>query len=109
MDYLSTIIVSIISGVLVFILQSVIRENRELKHRNDKEIEIRERALENGVRQLLSVRLEELYDLYADTDTIPRRAYDRWMKLHAAYKDLHGNGTFDHMKEEIEQKHIVSK
>lgn len=109
MEYLITILVSLVSGVLVFILQSVIRENRELKHQKDTDMEKREKALETGVRQLLSVRLEELYDQYADSETIPRRAYDRWMKLHAAYKGLHGNGTFDHMKEELEEKHIVSK
>lgn len=109
MEYLITILVSLVSGVLVFILQSVIRENRELKRKKDEDVETRERALENGVRQLLSVRLEELYDQYADSETVPRRAYDRWMKLHAAYKGLHGNGTFDHMKEEMEEKHIVSK
>ena len=108
MEYFITILVSLVSGVLVFILQSVIRENRELKHQKDADTETRERALENGVRQLLSVRLEELYDQYADSETIPRRAYDRWMKLHSAYKGLHGNGTFDHMKEELEEKHIVS-
>lgn len=109
MEYLITILVSIVSGVLVFILQSVIRENVELKRKKDENTECRERALENGVRQLLSVRLEELYDQYADSESIPRRAYDRWMKLHSAYKGLHGNGTFDHMKEEIEEKHIVNK
>lgn len=108
MEYLGTILASIVSGVLVFILQSVIRENRDLKKKKDADVENREKALENGVRQLLSVRLEELYDQYADSDTIPRRAYDRWMKLHAAYKGLHGNGTFDHMKEEIEDKHIIN-
>ena len=108
MEYLITILVSIVSGVMVFILQSVIRENRDLKKKKDDEMEIREKALENGVRQLLSVRLEELYDQYADSNTIPKRAYNRWMKLHAAYKGLHGNGTFDHMKEEIEEKHLVS-
>lgn len=107
MEYLITILISLVSGVLVFIVQSLIRENRELKRKKDKETEDRERALENGVRQLLSVRLEELYDQYADSETIPRRAYDRWMKLHSAYKGLHGNGTFDHMKEEIEEKHIA--
>jgi hypothetical protein len=109
MDYLITILISLISGVLVFILQSVIRENRELKKAKDAEAQDRERALENGVRQLLSVRLEEIYDQYADCDSIPRRAYDRWMKLHKAYKGLKGNGTFDHMKEEIEQKHIINR
>lgn len=109
MDYLITILVSLVSGVLVFILQSVIRENRELKKQKDTEAQVREQALENGVRQLLSVRLEELYDHYSDSNTMPRRAYDRWMKLHKAYKGLNGNGTFDHMKEEIESKHIINK
>lgn len=109
MDYLITILISLVSGVLVFILQSVIRENRELKRKKDEETQERERALENGVRQLLSVRLEEIYDQYADSDTIPRRAYDRWMKLHKAYKGLNGNGTFDHMKQELNEKHIINK
>jgi hypothetical protein len=108
MEYVITILVSLVSGVLVFILQSVIRENRDLKRKKDAETESITAALQNGVRQLLSVRLEELYDQYADTDTIPRRAYDRWMKLHSAYKGLRGNGTFDHMKEEIEEKHIIN-
>ena len=109
MEYLITILVSLVSGVLVFILQSVIRENRDLKRAKDKETQERERALENGVRQLLCVRLEEIYDQYADSESIPRRAYDRWLKLHKAYKGLNGNGTFDHMKAEIEEKHIINR
>lgn len=107
MDYIITILVSIISGISLFALQMVIRENRDLKKKKDAESEEEKKALQNGVRQLLSVRLEEMYDRYADSDTIPRRAYDRWMKLHHAYKGLHGNGTFDHMKEEIQSKHIT--
>ena len=108
MEYLITILLSVTSGVLVFILQQVIRENRELKHKKDEEAEEETKALQNGVRQLLCVRLEEIYDQYADSETMPRRTYDRWMKLHAAYKGLHGNGTFDHMKEEIKEKHIIN-
>lgn len=108
MQYLITILCSITSGVLVFILQQVIRENRDLKKKKDAEVEEETKALQNGVRQLLCVRLEEIYDQFADTDNMPRRAYDRWMKLHAAYKGLRGNGTFDHMKDEIEEKHIIN-
>lgn len=108
MEYLITILMTITSGVLVFILQQVIRENVELKRKKDAEVEEETKALQNGVRQLLCVRLEEIYDQYADSETMPRRAYDRWMKLHSAYKGLHGNGTFDHMKEEIEEKHIIN-
>lgn len=107
MGYVITITVSVVSAMLVFILQGVMRENHRLKTEKDKEKETQATALENGVRQLLSVRLEELYDQYAESETIPRRAFSRWMKLHDAYKGLHGNGTFDHMKEELEEKHIT--
>lgn len=102
-----SIMTSVASAMLVFILQSVVRENRALKKEKDEESATREKALETGVRQLLSVRLEEIYDRYAESETIPHRVYDRWMKLHSAYKGLHGNGTFDHMKTELEGKHIV--
>ena len=98
---------SVVSAILVFILQTFIKENRALKKEKEENEKKRETALENGVRQLLSVRLEEMYDLYAESDEIPRRVYSRWMKLHKAYKGLGGNGTFDRMKEEIQEKHIT--
>lgn len=108
MEYVLTGIVSLVAAMLAFILQSVIRENKELKRKKDEAEKTRETSLETGVRQLLSVRLEEIYGQYAASNTIPRRAYDRWMKLHSAYKGLHGNGTFNHMKTEIEEKHIIN-
>lgn len=110
MDILSIvlgIVSSVVSAVLIFVLQSQLKENRELRHAREKQEAIRESALENGVRQLLSVRLEEMYDKYAEEETIPKRVYSRWMKLHKAYKDLNGNGTFDHMKQEMSEKHIA--
>lgn len=107
MGYILTGLVSLVTAMLVFILQSVIRENKELKRKKEDAENRRETAIETGVRQLLSVILEELFDRYSDSPTIPRRAYDRWMKLHSAYKGLHGNGTFDHMKAELEEKHII--
>lgn len=102
-----TAVLGFISTVLASILLHSVKENKALKCKKDEELEKRETALETGVRQLLSVRLEEIYDKYAESNTIPKRAYSRWMKLHSAYKDLHGNGTFNHMKEEIESKHII--
>lgn len=111
MDNILSMVLTFVSGitsaVLIFVLQSQIKENRELRKEREKQEAKKESALENGVRQLLSVRLEEMYDKYADETTIPKRAYSRWMKLHAAYKDLNGNGTFDHMKQEMSDKHIA--
>lgn len=109
MNIMFSIITSVVSAMLVFILQFVIRENLKLKKEKDQAAAIKESALETGVRQLLCVRLEEIFDQYADSENIPRRVFDRWIKLHQAYKGLHGNGTFDHMKEEIENKHIINK
>ena len=97
---------SVASAMLVFILQSQIKENRRLVKEREEEKIKKDSALENGVRQLLSVRLEEMYDKYADCDEIPKRAYSRWKKLHKAYKGLNGNGTFDHMDFEMTNKHI---
>lgn len=113
MGYVITIICSVVSAMLVFLLQSQIKENRRLA--NEKEEERakaennrikRDEAIETGVRQLLSVQLEELYDRYSDTNAIPGRAHSRWKKLYDAYKGLHGNGTFEHMNVEMESKHI---
>lgn len=109
MEYVISIATSIVSAMLIFILQSQIKENRKLKKEKEDKEKQKESALENGVRQLLSVRLEEMYDRYADSETIPRRAYDRWKKLHKAYKELNGNGTFNHMDEEMDEKHIVNE
>lgn len=113
MEYIFTVICSVVSAMLVFILQSQIKENRRLvKEKEEAQIIAeaerakRDVALEEGVRQLLSVKLEELYDRYSDSDSIPGRAYSRWKKLHKAYKGLNGNGTFDHMNSEMEKKHI---
>ena len=108
MEYILSIIVSVIAAILGFILKEQIKENKEMRRKQEEELNCKETALENGVRQLLCVRLEEIYDQYANSESIPRRTYDRWMKLHAAYKGLHGNGTFNHMKEELEEKHIVN-
>lgn len=107
MGYIITGIVSVVSAVLVFILQSQIKENRKLVREREEAKAQKETALETGVRQLLSVQLEEMYDKYAESESIPRRAYTRWGKLHAAYKGLHGNGTFDHMNQEINEKHVI--
>lgn len=106
MGYIITIVCSVVSAMLVFVLQSQIKENRRLVKAKADEQRMLEEAIIDGVRQLLSVELEELYDRHSDSDTIPSRAYSRWKKLHRAYKGLHGNGTFAHMDEEMDKKHI---
>lgn len=109
MEYAITIAISVTSAMLVFILQSVLKENNRLKEEREAEKKNKETALETGVRQLLSVRLEEMYEKYSECEAISTRVHNRWRKLHSAYKGLHGNGTFDLMDREMNEKHIVTK
>ena len=100
---------SVVSAMLVFFLQSTIKENRRLKKEKEQAEQIRDNAIVEGVRQLLSVRMEEMYDQYVCEERIPLRIYRRWSKMYKAYKALGGNGTFEHMNREMEAKHIRTR
>lgn len=106
MVYILTIVTSVASAMLVFILQSVIRENRKLKQEKEENHEKRENALENGVVCLLRVKLIEYHTKYVEMGYITSHGLQNWLKMYDAYKALGGNGMIDHMKAEIEALHI---
>jgi hypothetical protein len=101
MDYLITILISIVSGVLVFILQSVIRENRELKRKKDECVANRDKALEDGMVCLLRKNLMDEHEIWTDKGYITSHALENGLAMYKAYKALGGNGMIDHMEEEV--------
>ena len=107
MEYLVPILTSIVSGVLVFLLQSVIKENREMKREKDEVINQEQNALKEGVLCLLKVKLIEYHAKYTKKGDISSHALDNWLLMYKAYKSLGGNGMIEHMKEEIEELHIA--
>lgn len=113
MDYIIPVLTSVVSAMLVFLLQAAIKENRQLKHEKDvQQIEretalaARETALENGVVCLLRVKLIEYHAKYMKLGYISSHALENWLLMYKAYKALGGNGMIDHMKQEIEELHI---
>lgn len=106
MDILSQVVafaLSIVSAVLIFILQSKIKENQKLK-REKAEIEARrESALENGVVCLLRKELIDEHAKYMAKGYISSKALESGLLMYKAYKALGGNGMIDHMEEEIER------
>lgn len=106
MVYLLTILTSVASAMLVFILQSVIRENRKLKQEQEAQHTKRETALENGVLCLLRAEMIEYHAKYTERKNITSHGLQNWLQMYKAYKALGGNGMIDHMKEEIEELHI---
>jgi len=106
MVYILTIITSVASAMLVFILQMVINENRKLKKEKDQQSSQRENALENGVLCLLRAKMIEYHTKYMDRGSITPHGCQSWLQMYKAYKALGGNGMIDHMKIEIEELHI---
>ncbi len=106
MNYIYSGLVSFAVGMLAFILQSVIRENRELKRKQEENHTKKEKSLENGVVCLLRVKLIEYHSKYVKLNYISSHGLENWLLMYEAYKDLGGNGMIDHMKEEIEKLHI---
>ena len=106
MAYIITIMTSVASAMLVFVLQGIIRENNRLKREKEQTLEEREKALENGVVCLLRVKLIEYHSKYMELGYITAQAYEIWMLMYKAYRGLNGNGMIEHMKEEIDELHI---
>lgn len=106
MAYVVTIATSVVSAMLVFILQHILRENARLKHEKEATQEKREAALENGVVCLLRVKLIEYHAKYMNLSHITSNGLQNWLLMYDAYKALGGNGMVDHMKDEIERLHI---
>ena len=99
--YVSSIILSVISGVLVYLVQGLIRENRTLQKEKKQDVEQREKALSDGVLSLLRIQLIEYHDKYMTKNTIPLYVFENWDEMYKAYKALGGNGTIRRMNDDI--------
>lgn len=109
MGYVITILTSVASAMLVFLLQSQIKENRALKEKQEASLVEHEKALENGVVCLLRVKLIEYHAKYTELNYITAHAYENWILMYKAYKALGGNGMVEHMKEEVQELHFKRK
>ena len=102
MNYVLTGVVTVIAGVLLYILQSVIKENRELKKNQQACESERSKALENGVVCILRKHLMDEHELWTSRGYITPQALESGLLMYKAYKGLGGNGMIDHMEEEIQ-------
>ena len=100
-QYVISVLMTLISSVLVYIVQSLIRENKKLRDAK-KQCELtKDTALSNGVMSLLKIQLIEYHDKYMQDKHIPSYVYENWDVMYKAYKDLGGNGMIERMDNEI--------
>ena len=102
METIIAIATSVMSAMLVFILQSVIRENARLKREKDEKQSTHDRALENGVVCILRKHLMDEHEIWTAKGFITSHALESGLLMYKAYKDLGGNGMIDHMEDEIQ-------
>lgn len=103
MNYVVDLVLGIISAILIFMLQSKIRENKQLKKENSEANKKREKALEDGVVCILRKHLMDEHETWAGKGFITSKALESGLLMYKAYKTLGGNGMIDHMEEEIQE------
>lgn len=97
-----SIITSLTSGMLLFFLQSVVKENRRLKQEKDDARDKRDKAMQNGMVCVLRKHLMDEHETWIIKGYITSHALENGLAMYRAYKDLGGNGMIDHMEEEIQ-------
>lgn len=101
--YIYSIIISVVSGILGFILQNVIRENVRLKKEKDEAQQKYDNAMRNGMVCVLRKHLMDDHECWMEKGHITSHALENGLAMYKAYKDLGGNGMIDHMKDEIQE------
>lgn len=106
MNYVYSGIVSFVVGMLVFFLQSVLRENNDLKKKNKEFYTKEQAAMKDAIVCILRDILIENHKKYTTRKSISTHGLQNWLSMYRDYKILGGNGMVDRMKEEIEELHI---
>lgn len=109
MNYVINICLTVISGVLVYVVQNLIRENDRLRHEKRENEQVKQEAISNGVLSLLKIQLIEYHDKYMVSGNIPTYVYNNFDEMYKAYRALGGNGMVQHMKEEIDRLRIENR
>ena len=107
MDVVISSLSTIGTGICLFILQNVIRENKKLRDDRKKDDEEKEDSLKEGVRCLLMIKLIEYHDKYMKQGSIPSYAYGNFVLLYEAYKKLDGNGLITKYKQDVDGLEII--
>lgn len=104
---LISVISTVVSAMLVFMLQNSVRENHRLKKEKHDQATNEQASIAKGVRGILKKELKEIYVKYENSTTIPADDYETWTDMFESYEGLRGNGTFKKMDNEMKKKHIV--
>lgn len=95
-------VLGIVSAMLVFMLQSSMKENKKLKRDKEEAQSKHDTAMRNGMVCVLRKHLMDEHEIWTVKGYITSHALENGIAMYRAYKDLGGNGMIDHMEEEIQ-------
>lgn len=98
MDTFVKIMMATYSALLPVMLGYVIRMQKQQKRERE--------ANARGTMLLLRVQLIEYHDKYMAAGAIPSYAYENYVEMFEAYRDLGGNGMIKKMRREIDELHL---
>ena len=109
MSYAISIIMTVTTGTLVFLVQSLLRTVKKMKDEKKEKDDTWQKAISAGVVALLRIQLIEYHDKYMVGEHIPTYVYDNFNEMYKAYKALGGNGLIEHMKADIDRLRLTNK
>lgn len=99
--FILSVVSSVVSAMLIFVLQSIIKENRNLKIAQNQKKADRDEALANGMVCVLRKHLMDEHEKWMSKGYITSTALENGLAMYHAYKKLGGNGMIDHMNDDI--------
>ena len=103
------IIPTVISGMLLFMLQAAMKENKKLREERKKELQRNEVALRQGLLSLLRIQMIGYHEKYTGLGCIPSYVLENWDKMFEAYTELGGNGMMVEMDKDMRELAIKRK
>ena len=97
----ATTVISVLVSAIIGAVVSFIATRRSERKSRVAELEIRQRALEDGTKALLRAEIIRNYDKYIERGWIPIYAREALDKCYLAYSGLNGNGAMKDLYEAI--------
>lgn len=94
---------AVTASVFGWIIQTLLKENRELRKTHRANDDKRTEAFQTGLTCLLRVSLIDYHERFVNEGSIPNYAYDNWDKMYSAYRELGGNGMMEGMNRDIKE------
>lgn len=106
MQLLINVILSIVSGLLLFLLKELYKDNKRLRAARKEGNQEREAGMKEGMVCILRVNLIDAHTKYMGAGEITTHGYENFEDMYHAYQKLGGNGLVTHMWEDIQELRI---